>query len=143
MSYVDRNLLPGEQVIYQARLHWIIFTWPMFFLVLGFAFPPLFVLALATGIIALVRRMTSEIAVTDRRVIGKVGFVNHKTAKLLLSKVESLGVDQKMFGRMLGYGTIRLSGTGAGTQEFKRVAAPLELRRQVYAQIEAAIAPAM
>lgn len=150
MSYVEQNLMPGERVVYRTRLHLIIFAWPAFFAVLGLPVltgddVPLATfclgVAVVTGVAAYLRRQSSEFAVTDRRVIAKTGVVQRRTAELLLTHVESLSVDQGILGRALGYGTIVVTGSGAGRSAFKRVADPLELRRHVYAQVEAERAP--
>ena len=92
MGYVESNLMAGEQVTHWTKLHWTIFV---------------SLKALLTLFIApLVARATSEFAVTNRRVIIKVGLVSRRTVELNLEKVESIGVEQTVLGRMLGYGTI-------------------------------------
>ncbi len=156
MGYVEQNLASGEVVHYRTRLHWIVLVAPM---VLGcfLAFPGLFFLLgafstreLALGWIGLFfllaaavsvglglwHRASTEMAVTNRRVIIKTGMVSRKTLELLLPKVESVAVDQGLLGRMLAYGTIIVRGTGGTTEPFPKVAHPLEFRRQVQEQIE-------
>ena len=81
---------------------------------------------------------TSEFAVTDKRVVIKVGWIRRRTLETMLSKVEGIGVDQSLTGRALGYGTIEVTGTGGTREEFTRIADPLEFRRQVQAAISAA-----
>jgi uncharacterized membrane protein YdbT with pleckstrin-like domain len=158
MSYVDDHLLPGERVVYRARLHWIAFRWSILLLVLavvvGIAgqlvstdpaadqwklWIPAALAALA-AIFALgpwVKRASSEFAVTDKRVLVKVGLVQRDSLETLLSKIEAIGVDQTLLGRMLGFGTITIVGTGGTRETFDRIASPLEFRRQVQAQIVA------
>ncbi len=162
MSYVEKNLIAGETVIYTTRLHWIVLLWPI---VLGFLFglPGLVLLArsftgagdktgtsmpmLIAGLILLVvggacigagllKRNATEMAVTDKRVIVKVGVATRRTFELLLSKVESIGVEESMTGRILGYGTVVVRGTGGTPEPFDRVAHPIEFRKQVQQQIE-------
>ncbi len=29
MSYIDRNLIEGERVVYRTRLHWLVFATPL------------------------------------------------------------------------------------------------------------------
>src|SRR5262249_21932773 len=77
-------------------------------------------------------------AVTDKRVVIKVGWIRRRTLETMLSKVEGVGVDQSLTGRMLGYGSIEVTGTGGTREEFARIADPLEFRRQVQAAISAA-----
>jgi uncharacterized membrane protein YdbT with pleckstrin-like domain len=78
---------------------------------------------------------TTELGVTNKRMIVKVGFIRRRTLELLLRQVEALSVDQTLGGRMLGYGTITLSGTGGVREIFHRVREPLELRRRIQSQV--------
>ena len=77
-----------------------------------------------------------EMAVTNRRVVVKTGLASRKTIEMLLNKVESIEVNETPFGRLLGYGTIVLIGTGGTPEPFHQVAHPLEFRSQVQQQIE-------
>jgi uncharacterized membrane protein YdbT with pleckstrin-like domain len=151
MGYVEQNLMPGEAVTYRARLHWVIYTRPVLLAVFGLilvlsslrnldllALTALGVLLLVlAGLIGLFRWIaarTSEFAVTNKRVIVKVGLIRRHTLELLLSKVESIGVDQGILGRIVGYGNIVVIGTGGTKEPFKYIAAPLEFRKHVQAQ---------
>jgi uncharacterized membrane protein YdbT with pleckstrin-like domain len=84
----------------------------------------------------LFKRNATEMAVTDKRVVIKVGLAARRTIELLLSKVESIGVEESMMGRMLGYGTVVLRGTGGTPEPFDTVDHPIEFRKQVEQQIE-------
>ncbi len=158
MSYVDAHLLPAERVVYRARLHWIAFRWSIFLIILAVVIAVagqlvssvpqndawklwipavLAALALVFGIGPWIKLSTSEFAVTDKRVLVKVGLMKRDSLETLLSKVEAIGVDQTLLGRMLGFGTITIVGTGGTRETFERIAAPLEFRRQVQAQIVA------
>jgi hypothetical protein len=75
--------------------------------------------------------------VTDKRVIIKVGWIQRRTLETMLGKVEGIGVDQTVIGRMLNFGTITVTGTGGTQERFTNIAAPLEFRRQVQAQVSA------
>ena len=160
MSYVESNLIPGEKVRYKTGLHWIVLFWPAV-LCLVFGVTGLVLLVgvvgpkggsskamaivgllclVVGGLIALMGhfvRAATEIAVTNKRVIVKTGLLARKTVELLLSKVESIGVDESVWGRMLGYGSVVVRGTGGTPEPFHRVGHPLEFRRQVQEQIEA------
>lgn len=123
MGYVDDNLMQGEQVAHRTRLHWTIFV----------SLKGLLTLFLAP----LVARATSEFAVTNRRVIIKVGLVSRRTVELNLEKVESIGVEQTILGRIFGYGTIVVVGTGGTKEPFPRIADPMGFRRAVNVATEA------
>ncbi len=156
MSYVSDHLLPGEHVVHRTHLHWVIFRWSLLVAVLAVAaavglqlihVPPddtiwqlivpagLIVLAGLLAIGPIIRRSASEYAVTDKRVIVKRGVIQRDSLETLLTKVEAIGVDQTLAGRMLGFGTITIVGTGGTRETFDRIAAPLEFRRQVQSQI--------
>jgi uncharacterized membrane protein YdbT with pleckstrin-like domain len=96
----------------------------------------LLVVALVALTVALMKRNATEMAVTDRRVIVKIGVAARRTFEILLSKVESIGVEESVMGRMLGYGTVVVRGTGGTPEPFDTVAHPLEFRKQVQQQIE-------
>ncbi len=146
MSYIEENLMAGERTVYRAKLHWAVFAWPALLLLIavlsfaggGLEAGVLFVLiALVVGTYALVAYNSSEFGVTNRRVLAKVGLLSRRSFEILLAKVEGIGVNQSMLGRMLDYGTIVVSGTGGTKEHFNRIAAPFEFRKQVQEQIAA------
>ncbi len=101
----------------------------------AFASPPggavVLAVALLHGFGVWLRYHSSEFAVTDKRVIIKVGILHRRTLEMLLSKVEAISVDQGLAGRMLDYGTIVVVGSGGTRESFERIAGPLEFRRAV------------
>src|SRR5688572_8921241 len=129
MGYVDENLITDEVVTYRGRLHWTGLLGPIaiaaLFIIFGiialwYAYGPegstvftaigvgLIVIGLVPLIKASIERRASELAVTNKRVIFKTGVVHRKTAEMFLSKIESVGADQTVAGRLLGYGSIVL-----------------------------------
>ena len=94
----------------------------------------LLVLAVILILVPFLKRANSEFAVTNKRIIVKLGFSTTRTVELLHSKVEAISVNQGLLGKMLGYGDIVVTGTGGTREEFKAVASPLELRRAVRQQ---------
>lgn len=82
----------------------------------------------------LVAYRTTEFGVTNKRVIVKTGFIRRHTLELLLRQVEAISVDQSLMGRLFGFGSITLTGTGGVREEFHRVVSPLEFRRRIQAQ---------
>lgn len=149
MAYVRQVLLPGETVIITARLHWIIYL-PSFMLFLGgsvlvavywWYFPegwPLLAVGLVIygiGIMSFVHwwfvRWITEFAVTNLRVIYKKGFIYRQTVEMNMDKVESVRVDQSVAGRILGYGTLHVLGTGQGIEHLHNIASPLEIRTAI------------
>ncbi len=162
MSYVEKHLIEGETIVYETRLHWIVLLVPILLGVLfGFAGVAMFVLCaratggksaasesmtiigavlLVLGLLFIARgilvRNATEMTVTNKRVFVKVGLAARRTIELLLSRVESIGVEESVLGRMLGYGTVIVHGTGGTPEIFNMIAHPLEFRTQVQQQIE-------
>jgi uncharacterized membrane protein YdbT with pleckstrin-like domain len=145
MGYVDSNLLPNEHVTYRARLHRIIYLLPVCVLIVALVVALASGSWIAGGILGLIgllllvppwiRSISSEFAVTNKRVLVKVGLIRRHSLELLLQKVEGIGVDQGILGRILGYGTITVTGTGGTREAFRMIADPLEFRRQVQASL--------
>jgi membrane protein YdbS with pleckstrin-like domain len=163
MSYVDSSLVPGEKVIYETRLHWIVMLGHVIVGCLLLDLPAavliyyalsqngtetrdahlmlgggvaLFICGAVVILIGMVRRNATEMAVTNHRVVIKTGLIGRKTIEMLLNKVESIEVSETALGRMLGYGTIVIIGTGGTSDPFHKMAHPLEFRSQVQHQIE-------
>jgi uncharacterized membrane protein YdbT with pleckstrin-like domain len=154
MSYVSRVLQPGEVVRHVASLHWILYAPGIGTCILaGLLFlvrpdPSLHWyanrfaviaawLCLAVGLILMAKAWfkwwTTEIAVTDRRVIHKTGFIRRKTTEIAMDKVESVEVRQSVLGRILDYGDVQIRGVGTQSEPLKTIAHPLELRNHMTA----------
>ena len=149
MSYLNQILQPNEQVVATGKKHWIIYLPGLLMLVvvvvleaLGVALPGmvvlLHILAALAGLTALAllfrewfAQWTTEIVVTNKRVIYKRGFISRYTSEMNTEKVESVAVDQTLPGRLFGYGTIDIRGTGAGLEQLKGIADPLRLRNAI------------
>jgi uncharacterized membrane protein YdbT with pleckstrin-like domain len=101
----------------------------------------LIVFALISLIVALVRRSSVEMAVTNKRVTVKIGLMSRNTQEMMLQRIESIMVHQTVMGRMLNYGTITLRGVGGTPDPFASIAHPLEFRRQVQQQLDALQGP--
>ena len=150
MSYVQRVLQPGEVVRHTASTHWIVY-WPgVVFLIAAGAvliwarYLPhgilvwmhwLAALLAVVALFLLIREWygwwTTEVAVTNLRVIYKTGFIQRRTNEMNMDKVESVQVDQSILGRILDYGTVIITGTGAGLEALPGVAQPIELRNSI------------
>jgi Bacterial PH domain len=152
MPYVDRVLQEGESVRHIARISWVtylpgLFLWAVAGLLAGILprdqsflhYVILFVaiVLFVIGAILLARawfhRFTTEIAVTDRRIIYKRGFIRRYTVEMHMDKVESVDVDQSILGRMLDYGDVIIHGTGMGLEPLPNIDHPLELRNHITA----------
>ena len=151
MSYVDSILLPGERVVVSAHKHWFIYAFPAAWGLSAFAVAvfsalwsmPFLDLATFLGVIsfvlflrAWVTAVTTELAVTTRRIIAKVGFIRQNTVELRHNYVESLRVDQGILGRIFDFGDIVLTGSGGTNAPITHIAAPLRFRGAAIGGIE-------
>jgi hypothetical protein len=137
-------LQTDERPLYKTTIHWIVLIGPVLGSLLSLIFiVPIGMIAswkghywawlllaipvalLATAAIAV---KTSELVITDRRVLIKVGFIQRQTFEMFISKIESVAVAQGMIGRMLDYGTVEIRGTGGSSESFATIAAPLQFR---------------
>jgi len=73
---------------------------------------------------------STELAITNKRVIAKFGFIKRDTVEINLGQVEALRVEQSFWGRMLNFGTILVSGTGGALEPIPSIADPLVFRRK-------------
>lgn len=95
------------------------------------------VAAIATLAYGVAKRNATEMAVTNRRVLIKTGVGSRRTLDLMLSRVESIGVEETFFGRMMGFGSVVVRGTGGTPESFVMIAHPQQFRRSVQEQIGA------
>ena len=126
MSYIDESLIEGEKILHRARVSW----WSQFGLVVLGIVTLVIVVGIGFLVAAWIRVRSTEIAITNRRVIAKFGFVKRHTVEINLEKVEALRVEQGFLGRMLNFGTIFISGAGTSVAPIKDIADPLVFRRK-------------
>lgn len=162
MSYVEKHLISGETVQYQTELHWIVMLghtliaavlavigvgllvtpWSSvngslvsYVAVLRWAGVVFLAIAAIFFGIGIVRRGATVMALTNKRVIVKTGLASRRTVELLLSRIESVVVEEPALGRVLGYGTVIIRGTGGTPETFEKIYHPLQFREQVQSQI--------
>jgi uncharacterized membrane protein YdbT with pleckstrin-like domain len=154
MRYVRRVLQPGETIVYSTKLHWVIYVKTILLAIvcvvlvgagvstsdnqnisLAFEIAAIIfaLLALSTGLRAFIRRATTELAVTDHRVIYKSGLISRHTIEMNRDKVESVDVDQSLLGRIFGYGTVIVRGTGGSLEPMRNIGEPLTFRSHITA----------
>jgi uncharacterized membrane protein YdbT with pleckstrin-like domain len=154
MRYVRRVLQPGETIVYATRLHPVIYWRAVLLLIIAvilaasawktadndnlslalwIAAAIFGLLALSSALRAFIRRASTELAVTDQRVIYKTGLLARHTIEMNRRQVESVDVDQSIFGRMIGYGTIIVRGTGGSLEPMRRIDNPLTFRNHLTA----------
>lgn len=154
--YVETIIGPGEHIVHVGRLSlWAILSSLLggtFLIVLAIALLLMPVgspdvmhwlsgIAAALGVlvivIALVRRSSTELAVTNRRVIAKFGLVARSTVEMNLAKIESVRVEQTVMGRLLGFGSVIVTGTGSTMDPIPFIANPIAFRQAIQAATDA------
>ena len=152
MAYVDEILEPGEKVVFKTRLSWTLYGWAIVYALVALALPVFSASRRrlrrrrlrrrgaggrwrrwSSFLRAWFRRWTTEIAVTDRRVVLKRGFIRRHTVEMNMQKVESVDVDQTQLGRLFNYGTVTIKGTGSTLESFRMIDHPLKLRSAITA----------
>lgn len=150
MSYVKKNLLPNETILYDGKVHWIVYSKPLLVVLLGVLLivaapftpnlPKLWIwgaVAVVVGALAalpvLISVWSTELVVTSVRIVAKHGIVSRTTLEMLHKRVESISVHQSIPGRLLDYGTLVLHGTGGGREGIPNIAHPLEFRNAAMA----------
>lgn len=160
MSSLKNELMTGEEIVYLTKPHWIVFSAPILWFIsaiaiylLGYLYnvewlrigdmPPLyqifswvcFGLAAVSGIIASTNYLVTDYAVTNRRVLMRTGLIRRITSGILLQKIELIKVFQSILGRILGYGSVVIVGTGGTHDPFPNLPNPLVFRQKVQSQI--------
>ena len=164
LSYTSKILAPDERVIYAATLHWIVYISGLMFVIMGGLFgyfapqvadfalgdtsgeymrKPLALvgmlivlmgLALLMG--AYIRVASTELVVTNTRVVAKYGFVSRATFEIMLNRVTGVNFDQTITGRILGFGTVIVRGAGGDISPIDAVSDPQMFHNQLMTAVE-------
>lgn len=143
-SYTAATLQPNERPLHHTTIHWMALmpsiigaglallvivpialfaSWKDFYWAWLLVLIPIGILGSAA-----VTVRTSDLIITDRRVLIKVGFIQRHTFEMFISKIESVAVFQSMLGRLFNYGTVEIRSTGGSAESFATIAAPLPFR---------------
>ncbi len=154
MSYIQKDLLPGETIVYTGKLHWFIFWvtaifWGIAALslwALAHQYPALSIFNVIVTLWAFyvagrafIVKLSTELAVTNKRIIFKRGVISRDTMELNHAKIESIREEQSVLGRMFDCGTLVVEGTGGGKEYLKDIDAPLVFKKQAQAAADPAV----
>ncbi|MCP5245676.1 MAG: PH domain-containing protein [Burkholderiales bacterium] len=144
MGYVANNLSKNEKIIYEGKIHWFIFVpWILLLSIVLMTYPEgnnevdeitmmsinFFLIASIIGIVhSFFYKISTEFAITNRRIISKTGFISRKTVEFNHNKIESINVEQGILGRIFNYGSVVINGTGGVKTPVKNIAKPLKFR---------------
>lgn len=125
-KYIAGTLIKDESVVYEGHTS----LWSLVpLIVIGFLLLPFMGAGLLFWLAAYLRYATTELAFTNKRVIAKFGFISRQTIELNLSKVESVQVNQGVFGRIFNFGTLVISGAGNPQAPIPGISDPMAFRR--------------
>jgi uncharacterized membrane protein YdbT with pleckstrin-like domain len=127
MSYIDQSLGDGETVIARAHFHWLYSAaaW-LALIVLG-----IIGIGIIIFISMMVRKWTTEIGVTSHRFVEKKGLFSLRSNEIALPNIEGVKVEQSFLGRIFGYGTVRIEGTGVDAVTTPTIADPVGFVRAI------------
>lgn len=149
MSYIDRNLLPGEQILYRTKKHLIIFFYPVVlalfamyaqsymrdnFILARVDWAPTVIVLLFWASVGL-EYLTSEFVVTNKRIMMREGFFIRHSNELRIATISQVSVDQNLIGQLLNYGTVTLNAFGA-SDAFYTIAHPLTFQKYANEQLD-------
>lgn len=125
-SYIEEALISDERVLYTGNIS----LWSLSHLIAaGIVLLPVFGIGLAFLLVAWIRYKTTELAVTNKRVIAKSGFISRHTVEININKVDGIQVMQSIPGRLFNFGSLIISGTGAQQAPIPGISNPLDFRR--------------
>ncbi len=156
MSYIKDNLMPNEKILYTAQVSpmiflapTIVFVFTIFYIIIyttskdigtqiinGGMTIILFLLTIKLTFETAIIMLTTEFAITNKRVVAKRGFIHRNTLEILLPKIESVNVYQNILGRLLNFGTVTVTGTGGTKESFKAIIDPTTVRKKINQIIE-------
>ena len=158
MSYAEKNLAPGEAIVYRARYHWIYYRTALALLLVSAVFGLWWWLggqlgwaptsklsrnvallflgaAVASFLVRRIRNAADEFVVTNRRVVRKVGLFAREAEHAPIEKIQDITIDQGVMARLLGYGNVALeTASERGRIVFPDIARPEAFRNAIWGQ---------
>ena len=133
-SYIESSLGRSERIVYKAQVSWLSqfgrLVFGALFALLIREIPIIGIIGILSIIVAVLNVMTTELALTNKRLIAKAGFIRRQTIELNIDRAESLSVIQGFWGRIFNYGSIVVRGTGGSHAPIPYIARPMEFRQQ-------------
>lgn len=127
MAYIDESLSAGEEISSLFTQHWVVRIPMVIWLLLS----PFFGITLPLAIYEYLRVRYTELGVTNKRVIFKTGIISRKSEEMKLASIETVEIDQGVFGRILGFGSIHVSGRGISDVVLRNIKDPMAVKRAI------------
>ena len=127
MSYIEDTISNNETIVYVVKFHWIY----SFIAFLYLIFLGVFIIGIFIFLKMMINKWTTERALTNTRYIQKTGWIARNTEEISINKIEEVDLKQSIFGRILDYGSISISGTGSGNILLKSIDSPLTFQKHL------------
>ena len=127
MGYVQDTIGNNEKIIYTVKFHWL-YTLIAF---LNLLFLGVLIIGIINFFKMMINKWTTERVLTDLRYIQKTGWIKRDTEEIRISKIEEVDLKQSILGRILGYGSINISGTGSGKITLELIDDPLIFQKNL------------
>ena len=127
MGYVEETIGTNEKIVYTVKFHWI-YTFSAFLYLLFFG---VFIIGIIIFLKMMINKWTTERVLTDSRYIQKTVWISRDTEEISIYKIEEVDLSQSILGRILGYGSISVSGTGSGNIFLKSIDDPLIFQKHL------------
>ena len=135
MSYLEKSLTSGEEIKLTINYHWFAYVSVVGFFLIGFIFLPIFLPFTAffflVSLLSYLNIRFTEQGLTTKKSILKKGVISVKTEELLITKTETVEMNQSVFGRIFGYGNVKPTGTGSSSLTFEMIVDPLGVKKSI------------
>lgn len=125
-SYIEGTLIQDERILYSGHISLWLHAW---LILLGIVLLPAFGIGLIFLLVAWIKYKTTELAITNKRIVAKFGFISRRTVEININKIESIQVEQSVLGRLFNYGTLIIAGTGSSHAPILGISKPMEFRK--------------
>lgn len=131
-----------NNLVYKARLHWILFTWPVLTFAIGAYISMHFMQLYKAGLaimgfavfweaVVWLTYQCSYLIIKKKQIILCTGIFVRQTLDISLTKIESVDIRQSLLGSIFHYGSLVITGTGGTKQYINYLNKPLTCRRYI------------
>jgi len=121
MRYVEETLAPDEVILAVGRFPRFYDIVSLFWLMTIFGIP--------IFVARVIKKTTTELAVTSKRFVYKRGFVSRVTDEFATNRIRHVKVRQGFLGRLFNYGQIHVEGSEIGHFGLPTIQRPTQFRR--------------
>jgi len=123
MSYIQDSLSEGEKIVRVFRQHWVTRIWLVIWILLIVTIP----IAMSSRSSRDGRSATSR----SSRFRCRSSIVSRHTEEMKIGSIETVEIDQGVWGRILGFGDVKVTGRGLSDVVLRTIDDPMEVKRQI------------